>query len=439
MRKLVAFLLTGLALYGAYWFAANRLFDEGSYRKQVAFGSVFVPYGWAYALGFLGALVLLVLLYSLLYTALVNRLQGRRKSPWPLFLQGVTHLFLWVLILLVYYPVVQVVAASFDPTNNLFSFRRPDTGFLLVDAKVIPYLPNPSLENYAKLVEGVVLYPYQVALALLAGLALLGVGIVGLLRRLLAPEAWMDFWQGRLLFLMALLVFALALSLSPRQFTGQGTETKFLLWVRNTFLISGLTGLLAVLLTATAGYAFARFRHLPGRYPMLLFFIFVQMFPGFLALVAIYYLLSWLDLLNTFTGLVLAYSGGIISFGTWVYKGYLESISPSLEEAALVDGATRWQVFTKILLPLSAPMFVFIFLLQFVGTYSEFVLANLVLTGVESWNVGVGLRSFTTGQFQTKWGVFAAASVLGSLPILFLFYGFQQYFVSGYTAGAVKE
>ena len=439
MRKLVAFLLTGLALYGAYWFAANRLFDEGSYRKQVAFGSVFVPFGWAYALGFLGALVLLVLLYSLLYTALVNRLQGRRKSPWPLFLQGVTHLFLWVLILLVYYPVVQVVAASFDPTNNLFSFRRPDTGFLLVDAKVIPYLPNPSLENYAKLVEGVVLYPYQVALALLAGLALLGVGIVGLLRRLLAPEAWMDFWQGRLLFLMALLVFALALSLSPRQFTGQGTETKFLLWVRNTFLISGLTGLLAVLLTATAGYAFARFRHLPGRYPMLLFFIFVQMFPGFLALVAIYYLLSWLDLLNTFTGLVLASSGGIISFGTWVYKGYLESISPSLEEAAMVDGATRWQVFTKILLPLSAPMFVFIFLLQFVGTYSEFVLANLVLTGVESWNVGVGLRSFTTGQFQTKWGVFAAASVLGSLPILFLFYGFQQYFVSGYTAGAVKE
>ena len=439
MRKVLAFLLTGLVLYGVYWFAAHRLFDEGSYRKQVAFGSVFVPYGWAYALGFLLLLVLLVLLYSVGYTAFTNRLQGRRRSPWPLFLQGITHLFLWVLILLVYYPVVQVVAASFDPTNNLFSFRRPNTGFLLLDAKVIPYLPQPSLENYAKLVEGVILYPYQLGLLLLAGLALLGVGGIGLMRRLLPEEDWMGFWQGRLLLLMALSVFALALTLSPDQFTGQGTETKFLLWVRNTFLISGLTGLLAVLLTATAGYAFARFRHLPGRYPLLLFFIFVQMFPGFLALVAIYYLLSWLDLLNTFTGLVLAYSGGIISFGTWVYKGYLESISPSLEEAAMVDGATKWQVFTKILLPLSAPMFVFIFLLQFVGTYSEFVLANLVLTGVESWNVGVGLRSFTTGQFQTKWGIFAAASVLGSLPILFLFYGFQQYFVSGYTAGAVKE
>jgi arabinogalactan oligomer/maltooligosaccharide transport system permease protein len=439
MRKVLAFLFTGLVLWGVYWFAATRLFDEGSYRKQVAFGSVFVPYGWAYALGVILLLALLIFFYSLAYTALMNRLQGRRKSPWPLFLQGITHLFLWVLILLVYYPVVQVVAASFDPTNNLFSFKRPNTGFLLLDAKVIPYLPEPSLENYARLVEGVILYPYQLGLFLLAGLALLGVGGIGLLRRLLPEEEWMGFWQGRLLLLMALSLFALALSLSPKQFTGQGTETKFLLWVRNTFLISGLTGLLAVLLTATAGYAFARFRHLPGRYPLLLFFIFVQMFPGFLALVAIYYLLSRLDLLNTFTGLVLAYSGGIISFGTWVYKGYLESISPSLEEAAMVDGATKWQVFTKILLPLSAPMFVFIFLLQFVGTYSEFVLANLVLTGVESWNVGVGLRSFTTGQFQTKWGVFAAASVLGSLPILFLFYGFQQYFVSGYTAGAVKE
>jgi arabinogalactan oligomer/maltooligosaccharide transport system permease protein len=439
MRKVLAFLFTGLVLWGVYWFAATRLFDEGSYRKQVAFGSVFVPYGWAYALGVILLLALLIFFYSLAYTALMNRLQGRRKSPWPLFLQGITHLFLWVLILLVYYPVVQVVAASFDPTNNLFSFKRPNTGFLLLDAKVIPYLPEPSLENYARLVEGVILYSYQLGLFLLAGLALLGVGGIGLLRRLLPEEEWMGFWQGRLLLLMALFLFALALSLSPKQFTGQGTETKFLLWVRNTFLISGLTGLLAVLLTATAGYAFARFRHLPGRYPLLLFFIFVQMFPGFLALVAIYYLLSRLDLLNTFTGLVLAYSGGIISFGTWVYKGYLESISPSLEEAAMVDGATKWQVFTKILLPLSAPMFVFIFLLQFVGTYSEFVLANLVLTGVESWNVGVGLRSFTTGQFQTKWGVFAAASVLGSLPILFLFYGFQQYFVSGYTAGAVKE
>lgn len=438
MRRFLWTLVSLGLLFGLLRWAQENLFDPGSYKRQVAFGSVFVPYGWLYALvGYLGLAALLLIL-SFLYTFWLFRRHGRRKSPWPVFLEGLTHLFLWSVLLLTYYPVVQVVAASFDPTNNLFSFRRPETGFLLLDAKVLPYIPEPSLENYQKLVEGVVLFPYQAVLLLLSALSLLLVAGIGFLRRLGWENERLGLWQGRFLLAFAFFLGLLILLLSPRQFTGQGTEAKFLLWVRNTFLVSGLTGLLAVLLTATAGYAFARFSF-PGRYPMLLFFIFVQMFPGFLALVAIYYLMSHLDLLNTFTGLVLAYSGGIISFGTWVYKGYLESISKSLEEAAMVDGATKWQVFTRILLPLSTPMFVFIFLLQFVGTYSEFVMANLFLTGVESWTVGVGLRSFTTGQFQTKWGIFAAASVLGSLPILVLFYSFQQYFVSGYTAGAVKE
>lgn len=125
--------------------------------------------------------------------------------------------------------------------------------------------------------------------------------------------------------------------------------------------------------------------------------------PGVLALVAIYYLLSRLDLLNTFTGLVLAYSGDhqLRHLGLQGLPG-----EPQPEPRGGGHGGRGHEVagLHRILLPLSAPMFVFIFLLQFVGTYSEFVLANLVLTGVESWNVGVGLRSFTTGQFQTKWG-----------------------------------
>jgi len=276
---------------------------------------------------------------------------------------------------------------------------------------------------------------------LVAALCLLLVLVLAAYRRIIGDDSSDSRWgrlQGRSLTAFAILGFLLVVFISPNQFTGQGTEAKFVLWVRNTLFVSGITGILAVLLTATAGYAFARF-DFPGRYPLLLVFIFIQMFPGFLGLVATYILISNLGLLNTFTGLVLAYSGGIISFGTWVYKGFLESISKSLEEAALIDGASKWQVFTKILMPLSAPMFVFIFLLQFVGTYSEFIVANLFLTGVESWTVGMGLRNFTTGQFSTRWGLFAAASVLGSLPILLTFYGFQRYFVSGYTAGSVKE
>lgn len=425
----------GLAELLAYtWGLGIELASRVQHRP--AFGAVFIPGGWRYVLVAYAAAALALFVYSWLVIKIGNRLSGRRKPVLPLFGQALTHLFLWTLVVLVYYPVLQVASASLDPRNNLFSFRKVKSSWLLVRAKVLPALDQVSWANYAKLVDGVVIYPWQWALLALALVLLLAALLLAAFARRGGER--LKAWHGRLLFGFAAVLFVLVVFLSPDQFTGIGTESKFLLWVRNTLLVSGSSGLLAIALTATAGYAFARF-DFPGRYPTLLTFIFIQMFPGFLALVAIYYLLSWLDLLNTFTGLLLAYSGGIISFGSWVYKGYVESLGRSLEEAAYIDGATRWQAFVRIVLPLSAPMFVFIFLLQFVGTYSEFIMANLVLTGVDKWTVGLGLYSFTTGQFSTKWGLFAAASVLGSLPILLIFYGFQQYFVSGYTAGAIKE
>jgi len=434
-RALAGWLLALAAIvYGIVLF--RTMVRSVPHRK--AFGSVFIANGWQLALMGLLGFVVALLAYSLLYTALANRRSGRSRSPWPLFRQAVTHLWLWILILLVYYPVVQVVGASFDPHNNLFSFRQIKSSNLLVRAKVLPDLSHASLENYAKLIQGVLVPAWQwVIIGLLVLLLIAAVGL-GLTRQWNPHSHRLQRWQNRSLIAFAALLFVGLLALSPNQFTGVSTESHFVLWARNTLLLSGATGLLAVLLTASAGYAFARFRF-PGRYGMLMVFVFIQMFPGFLALIAIYYLLSTLDLINTFSGLLLAYSGGVISFGTWVFKGYVESLSPSLEEAAMIDGASRFQAFLRVLLPLAAPMFVFIFLLQFVGTYSEFVLASLVLTGVKSWTVGIGLYNFTTGSFNTRWGVFAAASVLGSLPILAVFYGFQRYFVSGYTAGAVKE
>lgn len=404
-------------------------------------GFVRVENGWVYALGSLLVAVGLIVLYAWLATLVANRRTHRKRSFWPLVGHGLTHLFMFLVLVFAYYPVLQILAASFDPRNTLYRILPPVSDNLLVRARVIPDFSQLSWENYAKLFDGFVLYPYQAVLLIVAALCLLWVLVLAGYRRIIGDEQSDSRWgrlQGRSLTAFAILSFILVVLLSPTQFTGQGTEAKFVLWVRNTLFVSGITGILAVLLTATAGYAFARF-NFPGRYSMLLVFIFIQMFPGFLGLVATYILISNLGLLNTFTGLVLAYSGGIISFGTWVYKGFLESISKSLEEAALIDGASKWQVFSKILVPLSAPMFVFIFLLQFVGTYSEFIVANLFLTGVDSWTVGMGLRNFTTGQFSTRWGLFAAASVLGSLPILLTFYGFQRYFVSGYTAGSVKE
>lgn len=402
-------------------------------------GRVVVEYGWAYALGGLATIVLLILVGCVAYTAIANRLDGRARSPWPRFWRGLTHLVLWLVIIAVYYPILQVVAASFDPRNVLFSFRPPDVDFLLVRALVIPDFSHMSLENYARLFVGVIIYPYQWALIGVAAACLLVALLLAIYRRVAGDRLELATWQSRALLAFALAMFATAVTLSPAQFTGRPTESRFLLWVRNTLLVAGFTGFLSVALTASAGYAFARFRSLPGRYPLLLVFIFIQMFPGFLALIAIFYLFSTLQLLNTHTGLVLAYSGAVISFGTWVYKGYVEQFGTALEEAAMVDGATRFQAFTQVLVPLSGPIFTFIFLLQFVMAYSEFILASLFLAGVEKWTVGLGLYNFSAEQFGARWGVFAAASVLGSIPILLVFYGFQQAFVSGYTAGAVKE
>jgi arabinogalactan oligomer/maltooligosaccharide transport system permease protein len=104
----------------------------------------------------------------------------------------------------------------------------------------------------------------------------------------------------------------------------------------------------------------------------------------------------------------------------------------------MVDGATRWGAFWRIILPISVPMLLFIFLLQFIGTYSEFILANTLLVGQERWTVGIGLRNFSTNQFSTQWGAMAAAAVLGSIPILLIFYSFQDALTGQYQAGGVK-
>jgi arabinogalactan oligomer / maltooligosaccharide transport system permease protein len=367
---------------------------------------------------------------------------GRKVDYWLVFTDQLTHLFLWIVIAFTVYPLIYIVSASLDPKNNFVAADLgPASEPLLIRARILPSLEGKDLSNYGKLFEGVTIYPWQWAIALisLAGLVwLAGLwfatqrngGIPSLAMRRQRPLAtWV--------FVIALAAFFVLIS--PEQFDGFGKGSKFVLWLRNTFIISSLTGLLAVVLTTTAGYSIARLRF-PGRFQILMFFVFVQMFPGFLGIIAITQLMFALNLTNTFPGLILAYSGGVVAFGTWMYKGFVESLPMSLEEAALVDGCTRWSAFTRIVLPLSGPMLVFIFLNQFVGTYSEFFLSNILLTGIDKWNIGVGLKSLSPAGFDPKdFGTFAAAAVLGSLPIVLLYYSFQQVFVSGGLAGGVKE
>ena len=395
--------------------------------------------GWLYFLGFLVVASGVLALTSLIGQRVGIRRTGRKIKYSAVLGVQLTHLFLILVVLIAIYPLFYVVLAAFDPKNSLYAFPNFDAPTIIQRSGLLPSFSGLSTENFAKLFDGVQIPVWELALAVLAGAAIAVLIFTAAVRRIRHAEEGTttptQLWAGRVL--VAALVI-LVVFIGPAQFTGAGTESKFVLSVRNTLLVSGLTGALAILLSTTAGYAMARLRF-PGRFQTLLFFIFVQMFPVFLGLVAVYALMYGLGLLNSFTGLILAYSGGAIAFNTWIFKGYVESLPISLEEAAMVDGATRWGAFTRVVLPLSGSMLVFIFLNQFIGTYAEFILANVLLTGVEQWTIGVLLKNFTSGQFNTKWGIFAAAATLGSLPIVALFYGFQGYFVGGTTAGGVKE
>jgi arabinogalactan oligomer / maltooligosaccharide transport system permease protein len=408
--------------------------------KSLASNIQVYPQGGLIALGVLAGLVVLVFITSFIGKT-IGEQGGKRKIPLMSVLgDQLTHIAIWLVILFSIYPVFYVIAASFDPLNRTFKLTLPESDNVFIRSQVIPSFEGASLENYANLFEGVVIYPLQWLMLVVFALGLLWLAVVAAQVQFVHsgfPPISLRKQRTWATYLAVAGVALFFITLSTAQFTGTTTESKFLMWFRNTFVISTFTGILAILLTTTAGYAMARLRF-PGRFETLMFFIFVQMFPGFLGLIAVFNLISTLGLLNTFPGLILAYSGGAIAFGTWIYKGYVESLPASLEEAALVDGCTRWTAFTKIVLPLSGPMLVFIFLLQFIGTYAEYLLASILLTGVDQWTIGVGLRSFTT-QFATNWGTFAAASVLASIPIVALFYSFQQVFVSGTLAGGVKE
>ena len=396
-----------------------------------------IPNGWLWFL-----LIFVLVTGSIGVGAYLYGRATRPAKAGQYALTAATHMFIWVTLILVLYPVINLVAVSFSSNDNLLS-APPTEGNILVRAGILPDPSTFSFVQYADVLGQTHILWYQWIFIAIFVLALLGFAALAIGKR--TSNANLERFRTSLGWTLFLSAAVLIVSVTPEQFYsvtegGQrqaaASDKKVILFIRNTLLVSGITGLFAVLISTTAGYAFARMKF-EGRYQTLLTFIFAQMFPGFMALVAIFYLMNFLGLLNTFTGLILAYSGGAIAFSSWIFKGYLESISPSLEEAAMVDGATRWGAFWRIILPLSVPMLLFIFLLQFIGTYSEFILANILLTGDDLWTIGIGLRSFSTNQFNTQWGALTASAVLGSLPILFIFYAFQDSF-TGQTAGGVK-
>lgn len=220
-------------------------------------------------------------------------------------------------------------------------------------------------------------------------------------------------------------------------------ETDFLLWVRNSFIVCSISTLLTLCFTCTAGYAFSRFQFAGKKYG-LMFMIIIQMFPAMMAMVALYNLLNVFDVWTrgligfNLLGLILIYAGGGIPFNTWLIKGYLDSIPKELEESAYMDGATQWQAFLRITLPLMGPIMAVTGIFTFIGAYNDFLIPSIVLQDSTQYTLAVGLRSFISGRFSMNWTEFAAASALGALPILIVFLALQRFLVEGLTKGALK-
>ncbi len=217
----------------------------------------------------------------------------------------------------------------------------------------------------------------------------------------------------------------------------------FWTWFGNSLKISITTSLLSLAITTVAAYAFSRFRF-KGRQFMLKAILLIQVFPGLLALVATFLMISQIgDVipslgLNTHASLILVYLGGAMGINIWLMKGFLDTIPRDIDESAMVEGASNWYIFTRLILPLLRPILVVIAILNYISTYGEFVLARVLLKSNDMYTLMVGLQIFAGAQFNQRWGIFAAGALIGALPIMIIYYALQDQIVGGLTVGAVK-
>jgi len=204
----------------------------------------------------------------------------------------------------------------------------------------------------------------------------------------------------------------------------------------NSIVVSAGTTIVGVFLATTAAYAFLRFRF-GGRRVLLSSFLITQMFPATMVMIPLYVILDRLHLLDTWTGLILVYSTTALPFCVFMLKGYFDTIPTELEEAALLDGASRARIFWSLILPLARPAIAVTALFSFMTAWNEFILAATFMASDTSYTLPVVLRGYV-GQRNTDWGAFAAGAVLVSLPVMALFFALERHMVAGLTSGSVK-
>jgi arabinogalactan oligomer/maltooligosaccharide transport system permease protein len=214
------------------------------------------------------------------------------------------------------------------------------------------------------------------------------------------------------------------------------TETNFPLWMLNSVIVAGITMAVGVFMSASTGYALSRF-NFPGRRQLMLVFLVTQMFPVAILIVPIYVIMANLGLIDTLASLVFAYLTVAVPFCAWMLRGYFDTISTSLDEAASMDGCGPFATFWRIILPLARPGLAVTAFFTFLTAWGEVAYASAFIQTDSRFTLAYGMRQFVP-QFNPQWEYLTAAAVLVTIPAGFVFFFAQRHLVSGLSAGGTK-
>jgi multiple sugar transport system permease protein len=213
-------------------------------------------------------------------------------------------------------------------------------------------------------------------------------------------------------------------------------NTPFLTWLMNSVLVAAVSTAISVVFASLAAYALSRLKF-TGAALLTTFLLVTYLLPGTLLFIPLYQILSAIGLVNTYGALIITYPTFLLPFATWVMLGYFRSIPVELEEAAMIDGASRLYTFWKITLPLAAPALLSVTLIAFTNAWNEFLFAFVFITSESLRTLPIGLQSMVVGDIL-PWGQLMAASLLTAIPVAVLYIYAQRFLVEGLTVGGVK-
>jgi multiple sugar transport system permease protein len=213
-------------------------------------------------------------------------------------------------------------------------------------------------------------------------------------------------------------------------------DTPFMTWFRNTIIVATSSTAISVFIATLAAYALARLKFF-GAGTLTTLLLVTYLLPATLLFIPQYRILTQLGIINSYWALIFTYPTFLMPFATWVMLGYFRSIPPELEEAALIDGATRFGAFWRITLPLAAPALLSITLFAFTNAWNEFLFAFVFITSEHLKTLPVGLQLLVFGDIY-PWGQLMAASLLMAIPVVTIYIFAQRFLVEGLTAGSIK-